>query len=390
GKNAIVITAQADRELAIKDLVKSAFGHAGQKCSAASLAIVESEVYHDPIFRRQLRDAAASLAVGPSTALYNVVTPLIRPPSPALLRALTTLEKGEEWLLEPKQDPQDPCLWSPGIKLGVQPNSWFHQQECFGPVLGIMCATSLEEAICWQNATAYGLTAGLHSLDPIEQKRWMNQVEAGNLYINRPITGAIVRRQPFGGWKRSSIGAGIKAGGPHYVRSFSRFSDSEQVPFSIVSARYSEAWKRTFSAEHDPSNLRCESNILRYRPRRGVILRLAKKDSQILERAQLASQLTHTPLLVSIAADESDREFIKRLGELCLHSDTLRTVKPPSDTVLQAAYEHNLNWIDAPITADGYSELCFWLREQVISQTLHRYGQIPAWIPKSRQKRSTP
>jgi len=386
GKNSIVITAQADRELAIKDLVKSAFGHAGQKCSAASLAIVEKEVYYDPIFRRQLRDAAASLTIGSSTDFHNVVTPLIRPASPTLLRALTTLDEGEEWLLEPKQDSEDPCLWSPGIKLGVRPDSWFHQNECFGPVLGIMCASSLEEAICWQNATDYGLTAGLHSLDPIEQKQWISQVEAGNLYINRPITGAVVQRQPFGGWKRSSIGAGIKAGGPHYVRAFVRLSDADNAPFPTVNARYVEAWKDIYSVGHDPSNLRCESNILRYRPRRGVILRLAKKDSQILERAQLASQLTNTPLIVSIAADEPDRNFIQRLGELSKNADTLRTVKPPSDTLLKAVYEYGLNWIDAPITADGHSELCFWVREQVISQTLHRYGQIPAWIPHTRQK----
>jgi RHH-type proline utilization regulon transcriptional repressor/proline dehydrogenase/delta 1-pyrroline-5-carboxylate dehydrogenase len=121
GKNSIIITAQADRDQAVKDLVKSAFNHAGQKCSAASLAILEAEVYDDPAFRAQLLDAAASLPVGAATDPASVVTPLIRPPGEALRRALTTLEDGEEWLLHPRQVGADACLWSPGIKLGVRP-----------------------------------------------------------------------------------------------------------------------------------------------------------------------------------------------------------------------------------------------------------------------------
>ena len=217
GKNAIVITAQADRDLAIKDLVRSAFGHAGQKCSAASLAILEAEVYDDPGFRRQLRDAAASLHVGPSTDPASVVTPLIRPPGTALSSALTTLDPNEQWLLEPRQIGDDPCLWSPGIKLGVQPDSWFRRTECFGPVLGLIRAADLDDAIRIQNDSDLGLTAGIHSLDENEIAHWRDRVQAGNLYINRAITGAIVQRQPFGGWKSSSIGPGTKAGGPNYV-----------------------------------------------------------------------------------------------------------------------------------------------------------------------------
>src|SRR5262249_861477 len=126
GKNALVITAQADRELAIKDLVKSAFGHAGQKCSAASLAILAAEGYDDPDFMRQLRDAAASLPSGPSTDPRNVITPFILPPGEALTRALTVLDEGEQWLLQSRRIGDDPSAWSPGIKLGVKPGSWFH------------------------------------------------------------------------------------------------------------------------------------------------------------------------------------------------------------------------------------------------------------------------
>ena len=103
------------------------------------------------------------------------------------------------------------------MRVGVQPGSWFHVTECFGPVLGVMRADDLDHAIELQNGTPYGLTGGIHSLDDAEVERWLDGVQVGNAYINRGITGAIVQRQPFGGWKRSSVGCGPKAGGPDYV-----------------------------------------------------------------------------------------------------------------------------------------------------------------------------
>ena len=388
GKNSLVITAQADPRTGDQRSASDRLsGHGcGQKCSAASLAIVEAEFYDDPIFRRQLRDAAASFFVGPATDARSVVTPLIRPAGEALHRALTTLDAGEQWLLEPRQSAADPCLWSPGIKLGVRAGSWFHRTECFGPVLGVMRAASLDEAIAWQNAPDYGLTAGLHSLDPEEQARWRDGVAAGNLYLNRAITGAIVQRQPFGGWKRSSLGPGAKAGGPHYALSFARLSDAEDVTPPQVEAGYRRAWEQYFSLEHDPSGLCCETNILRFRPSRGVILRLpAPGDPTAIARARLAAQLTGVPLELSLASGESDEAFIARLPALALHAEFLRTTAAPSDAILRAAFEVGLNWIDAPLTANGRAELRYWLREQAISETRHRYGQIPEWRPPSRE-----
>src|SRR5499433_1476502 len=199
GKNAMIVTALADRDQAIRDLVRSAFGHNGQKCSAASLAICEAEVYDDPVFRRQLRDAAASLDVGTAWDAASRVTPLTQPPGEALTRALTRLDEGEEWLLEPRPLPGPAPLWSPGIKLGVRRGSFFHRTECFGPVLGLMRAGDLDEAIDLANDTPFGLTSGIQSLDDREVGHWLDRVEAGNLYVNRHTTGAIVSRQPFGG-----------------------------------------------------------------------------------------------------------------------------------------------------------------------------------------------
>lgn len=374
GKNALIITARADRELAIKDLVRSAFGHSGQKCSAASLAIIEAEVYDDPDFRRQLCEAAASLPVGPATDPRSIVTPLIREAGESLHRALTRLEPGEEWLLQPQQSAADPCLWSPGIRLGVKPGSWFHQTECFGPVLGLMRAESLDQAISWQNATAYGLTAGIHTLDPREITKWQDRVQAGNLYINRPITGAIVQRQPFGGWKRSCIGPGAKAGGPNYVWSFADMTDA--APALDAAESYRAAWRSHFSVDHDPSALRCESNVFRYRPARGVILRLQGDDTVSLQRARLAAEITGTPLIVSLGSTESDEDFLRRLPALAAEAEFLRVTPPCPDTILRAAQQAGLNVITAPLTACGRVELRFWLREQSVSRTLHRYGQM--------------
>src|SRR5262249_5294423 len=217
GKNARIVTARADRDQAIRDLVRSAFGHNGQKCSAASLAICEAEVYDDAVFRRQLRDAAASLEVGSAWETSSRLTPLTQPPGPALSRALTTLDEGEEWLLEPRCLTAEPPLWSPGIKLGVRGGSFFHVTECFGPVLGLMRAASRDARAGPAERTPSGLRGGVEPLADRESERWIAAVEAGPLYVNRHITGALVGRHPFGGWKASSVGPGAKVGGPNYV-----------------------------------------------------------------------------------------------------------------------------------------------------------------------------
>ncbi len=422
GKNSLIITALADQDQAIKDLVRSAFGHNGQKCSAASLAICEAEVYDDPSFRRQLRDAAASLRVDSAWEPAALITPLTQPPSDKLQRALTTLDGGEEWLLAPQQDPDNPQRWSPGIKLGVQPGSFFHQTECFGPVLGLMRATSLDEAIALANAVPYGLTGGIHSLDDREITYWKERVQIGNAYINRHITGAIVQRQPFGGWKASTVGPGAKAGGPNYVFQLMQWSQvgvpaqqSELTPtLVLLLARCKEmvtdhtrkeglaaavgsylwAWQSHFSQEHDPSQVLGEANILRYRPCRGLILRIEDgSDPSAVAQVLLAVRVTAQTLTISLSpaadaswawlADESGLFVIEedeaglaaRLTAMQAY-DRLRTVTPLSPTLLQAAHASNVAIIDAPVVANGRLELRWYLREQAIAQTMHRYGNL--------------
>jgi RHH-type proline utilization regulon transcriptional repressor/proline dehydrogenase/delta 1-pyrroline-5-carboxylate dehydrogenase len=376
GKNAMVITAAADLDGAIRDLVRSAFGHAGQKCSAASLGILEAAVYDDERFLARLADAVRSLRVGPSTDVDSTVGPLIGPAEGPLLRAFTTLDDGERWLIEPRQ--LDACTWTPGVKLGVADGSWFHTAECFGPVLGLMRAASLDDAIRMQNATPFGLTAGIQSLDPEEIARWTDRVDAGNLYVNRPITGAIVRRQPFGGWKRSAMGPGAKAGGPNYVASMGRWTDERAVsanvsPNSAQKPDYAAAWALHFAGEHDPSGLHAESNVFRYVPyHRPVIVRVGEGATvDDLERCHAAAKVAGVTLVVS---RDADAEFIARLESM--KPSKVRALGRVSDAIYAACDEHGIPIDDAPVVSAGRIELLRWVREQSVSRTMHRYGNV--------------
>ena len=231
GKDATIVTALADREQAIKHVLHSAFSHSGQKCSATSLLILEGEVYDDPDFRKALCDAVESLPVGSAWERSTRVGPLIRPPSGVLERGLKELEPGEHWAVMPKRHGHNPQLWSPGVKWDVQPGGFTHMTELFGPVLGVMRAHDLDEAIDLVSQTGYGLTSGIESLDEREQQTWSDRIRAGNLYINRVTTGAVVLRQPFGGMGKSAFGPGIKAGGPNYVAQFMKYEDRDVDSF---------------------------------------------------------------------------------------------------------------------------------------------------------------
>ena len=359
GKNALIITAAADEDLAIRDLVKSAFGHAGQKCSAASLAIVEASVYDDPTFQRRLTDAVLSVRVGVAAELPTMTGPLISAPSPKLLRALTTLDAGESWLVQPHCLDEASHLWSPGVRCGVGEGSWFHVTECFGPVLGLMRARDLDHAIEMQNAVPFGLTGGIHSLDDQEVMRWLESVEVGNAYVNRHITGAVVRRQPFGGWKQSSVGCGPKAGGPLYVEAFGIWTggDDDEAEFQRVFDEY-------FALDHDPSGLACERNILRHRPLPGIGLYLAADaDAELVKIAEMARRVAGvTPIDLASPATWSVRR-VRVIGSL-------------TDEELVECHALGVELDLVKPVADAMVELRRWVREQAISWTRHRHGRL--------------
>ncbi len=397
GKNAIVVTPSADLDLAVADVVRSAFGHAGQKCSAASLVILVGSV-GDPAtttgerFRRQLVDAVRSLVVGPPTSLASVMGPLTEPAAGKLERALTTLEPGETWLVRPRRltaeaeaaglDPNR--LWTPGLREGVAPGSFFHLTEVFGPVLGIMTAATLDEALAIQNGVAFGLTAGLHSLDAAEIAHWSDRVEAGNLYVNRHITGAIVQRQPFGGWKASSVGPGAKAGGPHYVAQLGHWSDDDAVPSRTADPSGWLAWARaddarawaSLSAAHDPSGLTAEQNVFRVRPLDAVTVRVGDGALPVEVERVLAAARTAGVRSAVVPAERSHEDFAAAVAAGTVTGRIRVIGEAPGLRAAAATRLGTVTVLDAPVVAAGERELLAFVREQAVSRTRHRYGHL--------------
>uniref|UniRef100_UPI00260665BC bifunctional proline dehydrogenase/L-glutamate gamma-semialdehyde dehydrogenase n=1 Tax=uncultured Microbacterium sp. TaxID=191216 RepID=UPI00260665BC len=439
GKNAMIITATADLDLAVADLVHSAFGHAGQKCSAASLAILVGPVGRSKRFARQLADAVRSLRVAWPGDPQAEVGPVVEKPQGKLAWALTHLEGEEKWLIRPHSLDDTGRLWSPGIRVGVQPGSRTHLEEFFGPMLGIMHASTLSEAIRLQNAVAYGLTAGLHTQDPTDLALWLDQVQAGNLYVNRGITGAIVQRQPFGGWKRSSVGPGAKAGGPNYLiglgswRSQPRGKSSSTLHLRGLDVRISGliesaqpsldfdsfewlrqaalsdavAWDREFGQVRDVSQLGVERNLFRYRPVPVMVRTAADAPLAALLRVVLAGIRSGASFFVSVpegvpaavraelgalevpVAVETEAEWIQRVqlrsseaakaGRVRLIGgrDAVSSLhRTLSDAV---GGDPDVAVYDNEVTSAGRLELLPFLHEQAIAITAHRFGNPDPW-----------
>ena len=382
GKNSMVLTACCDIDVAVKDLVQSAFGHAGQKCSAASLAIVDKNIYENPNFKKQLIDAVKSLKVGPGYNYSTMVGPIIKSAESNLQRALTQLDESEQWLLKPEQLDEAGLLWSPGVKTGVKPGSWSHLNEWFGPVLAIMVSPDLETSVNWQNATDYGLTAGIQSLDPKECEYWIENVEAGNLYVNRGVTGAIVNRQPFGGWRRSSVGATAKAGGANYVATLRNWN---QMKHFLPMKEAANKWlKSTGEMAIDHSGLSVEQNIQRYRRfKKGFLVRIEsgtskdeldflnwlKVDLGVITRLSSDSLI---PGLANLVVESAD-EFAHHAKEF----DRVRWLSaevPPVNELMK----NGISCDRRPITSRGDIEISRWFLEQSVSITQHRYGNTNA------------
>ncbi|MCL6423590.1 bifunctional proline dehydrogenase/L-glutamate gamma-semialdehyde dehydrogenase [Brachybacterium sp. JHP9] len=406
GKNAIIVTPHADLDLAAKDVAASAFGHAGQKCSAASLVITVGSVSRSRRFASQLADAVLSLHVGWPEDPTAQVGPVIEEPSGKLRDGLTRLGEGEAWLARPQQLDGTGRLWSPGVREGVAEGSEFHRTEYFGPILGIMQADTLEDALRMQNGTDFGLTAGLHSLDPAEIAWWIQHVEAGNLYVNRGITGAIVERQAFGGWKRSAIGQTAKAGGPNYLVHLMDPSDTPHLAQLrgadedawLAAARHSdrEHWNGVFAAR-DRQDLHGEINLLRHLPV-PTLIRAAEGASPVeLRRVLHAAQTVGARIEVSVAdpalaelvaeatapaedgaggapvRTETAAQFAQRIPDLTI--TRVRLLGEADPALLEAVSKRvEIALLRESVVASGRVELLSFLREQAVTVTNHRYG----------------
>ncbi|MEQ9406332.1 MAG: L-glutamate gamma-semialdehyde dehydrogenase [Fuerstiella sp.] len=221
GKNAIIVDDDADLDEAVVGVMRSAFGYAGQKCSACSRVVVLAGAYDQ--FVKRLVEATNSLHVGPADDPATKVGPVIdEEAKDRIMAAVNTVdpEFGEEIALavDVKKLAGQGHFVGPHIITGVDPDSRLAQEEIFGPVLAVMKAKNLDEALTIANNTRYALTGGVYSRSPATLKRARNEFQVGNLYLNRDITGAIVQRQPFGGFRMSGIGS--KAGGPDYLLQF--------------------------------------------------------------------------------------------------------------------------------------------------------------------------
>ncbi len=360
---------------------------------------------------------------------------LIKPPNGDLEKGLSSLEPGEEWVLKPEMVDNNPHIWSPGIKYGVRSGSYTHLTEFFGPLLGVMRAENLDQAISLVNQTGYGLTSGLESLDKREQLRWKEKIFAGNLYINRGTTGAIVLRQPFGGMGKSALGPGLKAGSPDYVTQFMNWSETGFPQTGVVRGdhvllrrtaewrlliewnklqplkkeiyrtiraieSYLYAMQEKFSLEEDYFHLRGQDNILRYLPIKRMMIRLHPDDSLFETLARIgAAKVAGCSIRISkpegmtnestdflagrygrefldgIAIDDmSDDELADQMGDL----DRIRysaAQRVPLE-IFRAAAETGFYVSRTPVFMEGRLELLQYFQQQAICDSYHRYGNL--------------
>ncbi|MBW2440144.1 MAG: aldehyde dehydrogenase family protein, partial [Deltaproteobacteria bacterium] len=304
-----------------------------------------------------------------------------------------------------------------------------------GPLLGVMRADSLEHAIELVHQTGYGLTSGLESLDPREQQHWKKHVKAGNLYVNRGTTGAVVLRQPFGGMGKSVIGMGMKAGGPQYVAQFMAFTETGpptvgalQKPHPLL--KLAQQWqqkldwggfegietdvKKTigaiksylyrveqeFGRELDYFHLRGQDNLLRYLPVGTVAVRLHEDDSLFEALARIAAVIIsgcrlriscptglYNPVTRFLHATEGRRlignaphfyEPDEDLINIIPRVDRIRYAAPQRvpRSVYAAAAETGFYIARAPVMMDGRIELLQYYRQQSICDNYHRYGNL--------------
>jgi len=216
GKNAVIVDDDADLDEAIPHIIDSAFAYQGQKCSACSRVIVLDRIYDR--FIERLLAAARSVRIGPAEDPANFMGPVI---SEAARRSIAEYIDiaGKEGTILYSSDVPDEGYYVPiTIVEGITPEHRLAQEEIFGPVLAIMRVKDFDQAIEWANSTRFALTGGVFSRSPKHIEQCRREFRVGNLYVNRGCTGAIVERQPFGGFKMSGVGS--KAGGPDYLLQF--------------------------------------------------------------------------------------------------------------------------------------------------------------------------
>ena len=377
GKNATIITSLSDREQGIKNAVNSAFGNTGQKCSATSLLILEEEVFENEQFKKLLKDAVKSRVVGNPWNFETQIGPLAVEISDKLKKSIEITPK-EQWLVEPVLEGD--FMLSPGVKWGVTTDDFEYCNELFGPILSVMKAENLKEAVKIVNAVEYGLTSGLESLDQTEIDYWLENIEAGNLYVNRSTTGAIVQRQPFGGMKASNFGFGMKAGGPNYILQFIK-TDGK-----VKNENYQSVYNSHFSKEIDYVKLRGQHNINVYLKPKNILLLidnntpiqdidLVLKATNIMNvniEVYALNEIQHSNLKVNVVSS------FNTLDSKLNHNTIIRALNYDSldSNFLKLCHNKAIHVYGNKPTANGRIEFLNYLKEQNRSINYHRYGNL--------------
>ncbi|EHV1040200.1 proline dehydrogenase family protein [Campylobacter lari] len=424
GKNATIVSKFADRDSAIKNIIHSAFSNSGQKCSATSLLVLEEEVYNDEEFKKTLVDAASSMAVGNPFVFKNKLGALADKPDVKLQKALDELAPYESWALKPKFIDDNPYLLTPGIKYGTKKGDFTHMNELFAPILTVMKAKDLKEAIDIVNSTGYGLTAGFESLDEREWEYFHTHIEAGNIYINKPTTGAIVLRQPFGGIKKSAIGFGRKVGIYNYITQFLDIEQSQadqnvldnelvsnlnvlsldlnekdKADFEVIKAiarSYAYHAKYEFASAKDYVNIRGEDNLFSYTKVKNIAYRVHKDDSlkDILgvilaasvlnidlilsydehEKIDLVQKINQKISSKTLFLKESKENFISKIADY----ERIRYFAPldVNDEIFIKAASCAKIIANAKPLMNGRFELLLYHNEKALSISFHRYGNL--------------
>lgn len=382
GKNATIVTALSDREQAIANVVQSAFGNSGQKCSATSLLILEKEVYEDPHFKELLRDTTQSKTFGDPWDFSTQIGPLAVPINENMRHVLNTT-KEEDWLLKPVLT--DDFMLSPGIKWGVKKGDFEYENELFGPILSVMKAKGLGDAIELVNGVEYGLTSGIESLAREEVRYWKDNVFAGNLYANRSTTGAIVLRQPFGGMKASSYGFGMKAGGINYVKQFMNIEKDDTLSVDTVALNYENIFQTHFNNEKDYAKIRGQHNICRYLKPRIVHVIVDKttteRDLDLVIAACKAIKVQRKVYSTdkSLKIEKHKINFVSNLNKIKITDPLTRVrvlAKEIPDEFKKSCHNKAIHLYDRKPHTIGEVELLNYLTEQSLSLNYHRYGNL--------------
>ncbi|WP_304546474.1 bifunctional proline dehydrogenase/L-glutamate gamma-semialdehyde dehydrogenase [Sulfurimonas microaerophilic] len=429
GKDATIVTAMADRDQALKNVLVSAFHNSGQKCSATSLLVLEKELYDDQTYKQAIKEAVESLETGSVWDFKNRIGTLSNLPSGNLKKSLSYLDDTEEWLVKPEYaDEQNPYMLKPSVRWGTKKGDFCHMNELFGPVLSVMRAENLKDAVDIVNSTNYGLTSGLETLDDREITFWKENIIAGNLYINRGTTGAIVLRQPFGGMRKSAIGSGKKAGGFNYTSQFMNIeciniSSDEQESSEFIeeirkfftqkknfqaeiqkaleyAAGFSYWYRREFLPDHDYVNIRGESNVSRYIAVHSVLLRLEDNDdfTEVLASIfaikmvdiklhislpKLSQKPEYKWLESSLAVILGKDDTVVREDEVMLIDsiskyERIRFLSKEniSQNIFNAVATEAKYIASAPFVAHGRIELMHYFVEQSVTHSYHRYGNL--------------